>query len=84
MKLHGDFKGETYFMDDIKEEQPSAKKKENEFAQASSFEVEELSLDLNEEEVQEIRGDSNEKLVRIKRRECLKLHKHFAVLHSTS
>ncbi len=67
----------------IKEETSSAKKKENEFAQPSSFEVEEISLDSDEEEVQEIHADSDKKLVHLKRRERLILHKHFLVPHPT-
>jgi hypothetical protein len=62
MKLYGNFKEETFFMDDIKEETPSVKKKGNEFAQPSSFEVEELSLDSDEEEVQKTCVDSDRKI----------------------
>jgi hypothetical protein len=55
MKLSGDFKGETFFMDDVKQETPSA-------TQPSSFEVEELSSDSEEDEVHEIRADSDKKI----------------------
>jgi hypothetical protein len=55
MKLSGDFKGERFFMDDVKQETPSA-------TQPSSFEVAELlSSDSEEDEVHEICVDSDKK-----------------------
>ncbi len=55
MKLGGDFKGETFFMNDVKQETPSS-------TRPSSFEVEELSLESEEDEVHEIRADSDKKI----------------------
>jgi hypothetical protein len=55
MKLGGDFKVEMFFMDVVKQETPSA-------TRPSSFEVEELSSDSKEDEVHEIRVDSDKKI----------------------
>jgi hypothetical protein len=74
MKLGGDFKGETFFMDDVKQETPTA-------TRLSSFEVEELSSESEEDEVHEIHADSDKKLVHLKTREHLNLHRNFTVLH---
>jgi hypothetical protein len=70
MKLGGDFKGETFFMDDVKQETPSA-----------IGEVEEISSDSEEDEVYEIRADSDKKKVHLKTREHLNLHRNYTVLH---
>jgi hypothetical protein len=51
MELGEDLRGETFFMDDVKLETPSARKKE----------VNELSLDTEQDEVQEIHVDFDKK-----------------------
>jgi hypothetical protein len=62
MKLRHDLRGETFFMDDVKIETPSAGKKGDEFNWPSSFEVNELNSDSGEDEVQEIHVDSDKKI----------------------
>jgi hypothetical protein len=69
MKLGGDIKGETFFMDDFKQETPSAGKKGDEFTRPSSFEINELCSDSGEDEVQEIHADPNKKISASKNKE---------------
>jgi hypothetical protein len=69
MKLGGNFKGKTFFMDYVKIETPSAGKKGDKFNRPSSFEVNELSSDSKKDEVKEIHADSDKKISASKNKE---------------
>jgi hypothetical protein len=60
-KIRDDLTGETFFMDDVKLETPSAQNKGKRFNQPSSGDVNELSSDTKEDEVQEIEAGSVKK-----------------------
>jgi hypothetical protein len=61
-KIRDDLTGETFFMDDVKLETPSSRKKGERFNQPSSGDVNELSSDTEEDEVQEIEAGSIKKI----------------------
>ena len=68
-KVAGDFKAETFFMDDAKVDTPSAGKKGEKINQPSTFEVQEIFSDSEEDEVQERHVDYGKKISASKNKE---------------
>jgi hypothetical protein len=69
IKVAGDFKAETFFMDDAKVDTPSAGKKGQKIDQPSTFEVQEIFSDSEEDEVQERHVDYSKKISASKNKE---------------
>jgi hypothetical protein len=69
INVAGDFKAETFFMDDVKVDAPSAGKKGQKNDQPSTFEIQEIFSDSKEDEVQERHMDYGKKISASKNKE---------------